>query len=460
MTRSTRREGACGSIGIEAIPIRRPVQAVSNKEVRVRLGSGSIGGRDFVLRVVARAIAAFLAFAAATAPASAADAFGDFLQSLWPEAEAQGVSRATFDAAFKGIKPDYSLPDLIIAGKKRDDSAGQAEFTKSAFEYLNPKYLTPLAADGRKFLKAHERDIINIEKKTGVDRYIMVAIWGRETAYGTHKDSRDAIRVLATQAFTGRRKDEFRLEIIAALKMLEAGVPRAKMKSSWAGAVGLTQFMPTEYFKHLEDGDGDGKVDIFDSVPDALASAARQLANKGWVRGLRWGFEVHMPEGGDCSLEGPPGERSIGEWRKLGFERTGAKPFRPEDDSIRAYLMMPSGAYGPGFLATENFKVIRLYNTSDLYALFVGDLADRIAGGGGFHVPAAQVAQPRTAQVKEIQELLAKLGYPMDKIDGKIGSNTRRQVGIFQKSNGLKIDCWPTEAVLARLRAGGERAVQ
>ena len=150
---------------------------------------------------------------------------------------------------------------------------------------------------GRKFLKEHEKDILNIEKNTGVDRYIMVAIWGRETAYGTHKLPHDAIRVLATQAFTGRRKDEFRLEIIAALKMLQAGVPRAKMRASWAGAVGLTQFMPTEYFKHLEDGDGDGKVDIFDSVPDALGSAARQLANKGWVRGLRWGYEVQHARG-------------------------------------------------------------------------------------------------------------------------------------------------------------------
>ncbi len=405
-------------------------------------------------------VAAMATLVSVASPAGAADAFQEFLQGLWPEAEAQGVSRATFDAAFKGLKPDYSLPDLVIAGRKRDDSAGQAEFTKSAFEYLNPKYLSTLAVQGRKFLKDHEKDIINIEKKTGVDRYIMVAIWGRETAYGTHKLPHDAIQVLATQAFTGRRKDEFRLEIISALKMLQAGVPRSKMRASWAGAVGLTQFMPTEYFKHLEDGDGDGKVDIFDSVPDALASAARQLANKGWVRGLRWGYEVHMPAGGDCSLEGPPGERSIGDWRKLGFERTGGKPFGAGDDNIRAYLMMPSGAYGPGFLATENFKVIRLYNTSDLYALFVGDLADRIAGAGGFHVPAAQVKQPRTAQVKEIQELLQKLGYPMDKIDGKIGSNTRRQVGIYQKTSGLKIDCWPTEAVLSHLRTNTARAVQ
>jgi len=423
------------------------------------IGLSGMRMRSFATRFAAVLCVAVAALAT-TVPPAAADAWSDFVAGLWPEAEAQGVSRATFDAAFRGLTPDYSLPDLIVPGKKRDDSAGQAEFTKSAFEYLNPKYLSSLAVKGRQFLKDHEKDIINIEKKTGVDRYIMVAIWGRETAYGRHKLPHDAIRVLATQAFTGRRKEQFRAEILAALKMLQAGVPRSKMRASWAGAVGQTQFMPTEYFQHLEDGDGDGKADIFDSVPDALASAARQLANKGWVRGLRWGYEVHMPEGGDCSLEGPPGERTIAEWRKLGFERTGKTPFKPAEDSISAYLMMPSGAYGPGFLATENFKVIRLYNTSDLYALFVGDLADRIAGSGGFHVPAAQIAQPRTAQVMEIQERLSKLGFPMDKVDGKIGSNTRRQVGIYQKTNGLKIDCWPTEAVLKHLRSNPASAAK
>jgi membrane-bound lytic murein transglycosylase B len=259
--------------------------------------------------------------------------------------------------------------------------------------------------------------------------------------------------VLATQAYVGRRKEQFRTDLLYALKMLQDGVPRAKMRSSWAGAIGLTQFMPSEYYTHADDGDGDGKVDLFDSVPDALASAARQLANKGWVKGLRWGYEVRLPVDGDCSLEGPPGARSTDAWVKLGFERAGPKRFRPDELPHTAYLMMPSGAYGPAFLATENFQVIRRYNTSDLYALFVGNLADRIAGGGDFHTPSASVAQPRTAQVREIQSRLNELGYPMGVADGKIGSVTRRQVGTYQKKNSLKIDCWPTEAVLSHLRS-------
>jgi lytic murein transglycosylase len=386
-------------------------------------------------------------------PVSAADAFRAWLEELWPEAQALGVSRATFDTAFRGLKPDYKLPDLIIPGRKRDDSAGQAEFTSSAMDYLKPKYLASLAVQGRKFMKQHERAIKRIETATGVDRYVVVAIWGRETAYGTYKLPHDAIRVLATQAYVGRRKDKFRKDLLYALKMLQDGVPRAKMRSSWAGAIGLTQFMPSEYYTHADDGDGDGKVDLFDSVPDALASAARQLANKGWVKGLRWGYEVRLPEHGDCSLEGPPGARSIGDWVKLGFERAGPKRFHPDELPYEAYLMMPSGAYGPAFLATENFQVIRRYNTSDLYALFVGNLADRIAGGGDFHTPSAKIAQPRTAQVKEIQKRLIERGYGLQKVDGKIGSNTRRQVGTYQKKNRLKIDCWPTKTVLSHLRA-------
>lgn len=395
------------------------------------------------------------AFAVAAGPAAAADDFRTFLIGLWPEAKALGVSRETFNSALSGLKPDYKLPDLIIPGRKRDDSAGQAEFTSSAMAYLDPKYLGRLAVQGRKFKKQYSGALDRIEAMTGVDRHILVAIWGRETSYGSFKLPHDAIRVLATQAYVGRRKDKFRKDLLYALKMLQDGVPRKKMRSSWAGAIGLTQFMPSEYYQHADDGDGDGKVDLFESVPDALASAARQLANKGWIKGLHWGYEVRLPERGDCSLEGPPGARSIRDWVALGFERAGPKGFRPDELEHEAYLMMPSGAYGPAFLATENFQVIRRYNTSDLYALFVGNLADRIAGGGDFHTPSASIGQPRTRQVMEIQERLIDLGYGLQKVDGKIGSNTRRQVGTYQKKHGLKIDCWPTAAVLSHLRSTG-----
>ena len=381
--------------------------------------------------------------------AQAEPAFSAFIESLWPEAREQSVPRLVFDQAFAGVTPDLTLPDLVIPGREADPKRGQAEFTQPATAYLNAAALANLAAEGRTLLARHKATLERIEREIGVDRYALLAIWGRETAFGAEKTPHDAIRVLATQAYLGARKDMFRAELIAALRILAAGVPRADLKSSWAGAFGLTQFMPTEYFKNGIDFDGDGRIDLAHSVPDALASAARQLKEKGWVLGQPWGYEVVVPGASSCALEGPPGARKLSEWLALGFKRPGAKLFRPADLDQSAYLMMPAGSYGPAFLALENFQVIRRYNTSDLYALYVGNLADRIAGGGNFETPWATVAQPATKLVSELQTRLKALGYPMDKIDGKIGSNTRRQIGIFETDAGIPVNCWPTADTLA-----------
>jgi lytic murein transglycosylase len=406
-------------------------------------------------RAIILALCAVMALSARTAHAN--EVFRSFVESLWPEAKAAGVSRKVFDAAFAGVEPDYSIPDLDLPGRPKVDNRGQAEFTKTAADYLSKPYLEKLAVQGRAFLVEHKTALERIEAMTGVDRYTLVAIWGRETAYGSHQPPYDAVRVLATLAFAGKRKDQFRGELIAALKMLQSGIPRSDMKSSWAGAIGLTQAMPTEYFKYAADGDGDGKIDIWRSVADALAFTARQLEGKGWVRGERWGFEVLAPPKADCSLEGPPDARSIADWIRMGFKKASGPPFTEHQLRQEAYLMMPAGAYGPAFLAAQNFRVIRLYNTSDLYALFVGNLSDRIRGGGDFVTAWMPFSQPRTQTVHGLQVRLRALGYPMDKIDGKIGSNTRKQIGIYQKSNGLRIDCWPSDAVLAHANSQAAR---
>ncbi|MBY0562223.1 lytic murein transglycosylase [Hyphomicrobium sp.] len=405
--------------------------------------------------------AAFLAiamtFAATAVHAKPTDEFRAFIETLWPDAKSAGVSRQTFDAAFAGVEPDITIPDLDIPGRPKVDNSGQAEFTKTAADYLSKPYLEKLAVQGRKFLDEHKADLERIEKMTGVDRYTLVAIWGRETAYGSYHPPNDAIRMLATLAYTGKRKDKFREELIAALVMLQQGVPRSDMKSSWAGALGLTQAMPTEYLKYAIDGDGDGKVDIWRSVADALAFTARQLEGKGWVRGARWGYEVIAPPKADCSLEGPPDARPIGDWVAMGFKKAKGAPFSKAQLADDAYLMMPAGAYGPAFLAAQNFRVIRLYNTSDLYALFVGNLGDRIRGEGDFAAPWQSFAQPKTQTVHNLQAKLKVLGYPMDKTDGKIGSNTRKQIGLYQKANGLRIDCWPSDGVLAHANSQATR---
>ena len=403
------------------------------------------------------AIAVLALLLASGGRVEAAQDFGAFVQGLWPEAKAQGISRRTFDAAFDGLTPDLTIPDLDLLGRPKVDNRGQAEFSKTAADYLARPYMDKLAVEGRKFLKDHEAALKRIEKMTGVDRYTLVAIWGRETAYGSYKPSKDAIRMLATLAYTGKRKDKFRDELIAALKMLQSGVPRSDMKSSWAGAVGMTQAMPTEYLQFAMDGDGDGKIDIWRSVSDALAFTARQLEGKGWVRGARWGYEVLAPEKADCSLEGPPDARPIADWLRMGFRKATRPKFTDEQARQSAYLMMPGGAYGPAFLAAQNFQVIRLYNTSDLYALFVGHLGDLIRGEGDFVAGWKSFKQPRTQTVHSLQARLQTLGYPMDKLDGKIGSNTRKQIGLYQKSNGLKIDCWPSEAVLKHANSQAQR---
>lgn len=390
----------------------------------------------------------------ASSPTAAQEDFSAFIESLWPDARDRfGISRKTFDEAFAGLEPDLSLPDLELPGAAVS-KVRQSEFTSAPSDYLDAAYLARLARTGRQLAAKYKASLDYIEEKFGVDRYSVLAIFGRETAFGAYKPKHDAIQVLATQAWTGRRKELFREELLYALKLLEKGVPRKKMRASWAGAMGLTQFMPSEFFIHAHHMGGDGYADLFESVPDALASAARQLKNKGWKRGHPWGYEVEIPPTSDCALEGPPGARSIRDWIKLGFRRTGGRAFPREILGEKAYLMSPAGAHGPSFLALENFRVIRRYNTSDLYATFVGNLADRIAGGGDFHTPWKPIGPQRTTLVRSIQQALKERGYEIEVIDGFIGSNTRRQVGLYQRNNGLKVDCWPSEAVLAHLQRG------
>lgn len=386
-------------------------------------------------------------------PAQSVAAFAKFVEGVWPEAQAAGVSRITFDKAFKGVTPDLSIPDLVLPGKKPIEVLGQAEFVKPPQSYLDSKLLARLAIGGKAFMSRHLMWVERIEQELGVDRTIVMGIWGRETAYGGHKLPHYAIRVLATQAWIGRRKDMFRAELIAGLKMLQDGfVTPETMRSSWAGAQGLPQFMPTDYYAHAYDLDKDGRKDIWNSVPDALASAAHQLKGKGWKQGLPWGFEIALPGKLDCAFEGPDDERPLAEWAKLGVTLVGGKPLPQQFSGDAAYMMSPGGTHGPMFLVTGNFKVLRAYNTSDLYAVFVGHLGDRIAGGGDFATPWVGIGQLPTAEIAETQERLKAHGFAISIVDGKIGSNTRRQIGLFQRKAGLPVDCWPGPATLARLR--------
>ena len=388
--------------------------------------------------------------------AQSADGFRRFLEELWPEAQAMGISRATYDAALRGVEPDLALPDLVLPGKA--EVKGQAEFTRTPAQYLAVGYLANLAQQGKGLRTKHADALERIERELGVQPQFVLAIWGRETAFGAHRSSYYVVKALATQAYLGRRKDMFRNELLHALKMLQDGVrTRDTLTGSWAGAMGLTQFMPSEFHTLAYDLDGDGRKDIWGSVPDALASAANQLRAKGWVPGQSWGYEVRLPKGISCTLEGPDSSKPLREWVKLGVVRvSGTFPDAALDQ--QAFVLAPAGANGPTFLALENFLVIKRYNMSDLYALFVGNLGDRIGGGGNFATPWAEVQQLSAKGIEGIQQNLQDMGYAVAKVDGKAGMNTRSLIGTYQKANGMTVDCWPTEALLTHMRAKAAKA--
>ena len=391
-------------------------------------------------------------------PARADQSFRQWLEALWPEAERLGVERTTFDAAFKGITPDRTLPDLVLPGapkKEKKKKKGQAEFIKPPKRYLNDRYMAKLAKEGREKARKWAKTLARVERDYGVNRTVLLSIWGRETAFGNYRLKHNAIRAIATQAYLGRRKNYFRAELLKALQILQEGhVSRAAMRSSWAGAMGLTQFMPSNFYDHAVDFDGDGRKNIWTSVPDSLASTAKSLTDKGWERGKTWGYEVRKPTGGfDCTLEGIPKIRTIAQWTRLGFRRTYGRKFRPDRLGERAYLLLPEGSHGPAFLMLKNFRVIKTYNFADLYALFVGHLADRIGGGGQFETPWATSSQLSQAMIAEIQDGLNRLGYKAGKVDGWMGPATRNAIGAFEKAQRLKPKCYPSKKLLKRVRA-------
>lgn len=396
-----------------------------------------------------------LTVGAAVSPVRAADeGFSRFIASVWPDAQQAGVSRATFDSVTAGLEPDYRLPDLILPGRPATGAPSQAEFVQVPADYLKEGSIARLAAEGQRLMRKHETTLKAIEKRLGVPATIILAIWGRETDYGRYALPYDAVRVLATQAYVGRRKDQYRQEFIEGLLLLQRGaVSRKNFRASWGGAVGLTQFLPSELAKHGVDFDGDGRVDIWSSVPDALASAAQQLVNKGWQPGLRWAYEVQAPAHADCTEGVPEVRKPIGEWLRAGFLPVrGQKLSAAERDQL-ASLLQPEGLYGPSFLTTKNYFVIKEYNFSDLYVLFVGHLADRMTSPLPFATPWSASTQLRSRDVEAMQRHLTRLGLYKDKIDGKAGMLTRAALGAYQKSAGLKVDCWPSDGVLRAMNA-------
>ncbi|MGB8817249.1 MAG: lytic murein transglycosylase [Rhizobiaceae bacterium] len=395
-----------------------------------------------------------IALLAMAMPAKAANLdaqFRDWLENdLWQQAGAQGISRQTFDASLSGVALNLDLPDLVIPGKKPKvpQKQLQAEFSSPA-AYFAEKTISPLVSGGKARAGQHAKTLKAIERKYGVPGSIILAIWGRESGFGAAQGKYPVFNVLATKAFMSTRKDLFQKELLAALKIVEKGYATPDMmKVSWAGAMGQPQFLPSSYLDHAVDFDGDGRRDIWNSVPDTLASIANYLTQFGWQSGRSWGAEVLVPDSISCALEGPDQGRPLSEWTEAGVARANGKAFAKGEAGNEQLLLAPAGRSGPMFMATANFYVIKNYNISDLYALFIGHVADRINGGAaGFAAPWGKVSGLSRGDIAAMQNRLVALGYDVGKADGLPGFKTRRSIGDWQAKNGLPATCFPDVAL-------------
>ncbi len=375
---------------------------------------------------------------------AAAANFHHCLESLWPLAARRGVSRRTFEAHTAGLEPDLRIMDLLDA---------QPEFTKSFWDYLDLLVSEERIAKGREVLATHRATFDAVEKAYGVDRHIVTAIWGIESKFGAAVGERPVVRSTATLACIGRRQAYFRDEFLATLEILERGdVAPDRLKGSWAGAFGPTQFMPTSFKRYAVDFDGDGRRDVVDSIPDVIASTANNLRKDGWVSGQTWGYEVVVPKGFNYLLADRSRQLTLAEWERLGVRRVGNQPFaRPSD---RAYLLVPAGVRGPGFLMLNNFRVIMKYNPAEAYALAIGHLADRMRGGGPVMQPWPREERVLTrAEVYELQQRLVARGFNAGEPNGRFGAKSRAALRDYQAHAGLIPDGFATVAVLERLRA-------
>ncbi len=374
---------------------------------------------------------------------SAAASFRQFIDEFWPQARRAGVSRKTYRRAFSGLEPDW---DVLARQRK------QPEFTTPIWRYIERRVTPERIAKGQALLHRHARLLRAIELKYGVDRHILLAIWGIESNFGAHKGRKSVVRSLATLAFAGRRQKYGRSQLVAALKILQAGdITLTGMTGSWAGAMGHTQFIPSTYLGYAVDFDRDGRRDIWNSVADALASTANYLAKRGWRRGLPWGWEVRLPKGFNYALAGLHHGRRIRDWERLGVRPAAARRFYARQE--KAWILLPTGSRGPAFLVTRNFRAILAYNQSHAYALAVGQLAHRIAGGRPLLArwPVQDRLLTRSERI-ELQRMLAREGLYRGAFEGHIGPKTRAAVRRFQQAAGLPADGYVNARLLERLR--------
>jgi lytic murein transglycosylase len=379
----------------------------------------------------------------AFAPAHAEQDFAGCVEGMRSEAAAKGISGAVFDAQMHGLSPDMSVLDL---------QQQQPEFKTPIWDYLAALVDDQRIGDGRAMLTRWRTTLDAVEARFGVDRHVVVAVWGVESDFGKSVGKHPLVQSLATLACYGQRAAYFRGELMATLKIIQAGdVNPDHLYGSWAGAFGHTQFMPSTFLRLAVDMEGNGKRDVVDSIPDALGSTANYLRKAGWVTGAGWGFEVVVPEG----FRGASGrkiKRPFSAWAAAGIKRADG---RPMPSAGEAGLVMPAGREGPGFLVTRNFDAVFSYNAAESYALAISLLSDRLRGGGPLigTWPTEDRGLSR-AERKEVQTLLTRRGYDVGTPDGAVGAKTHDAIKNYEAKLGLPQTGRPGGSVLDALRSG------
>ncbi|CAM5776458.1 transglycosylase [Labrys miyagiensis] len=398
-----------------------------------------------MIKAMKKSLLPALALLALSALPASAASFQSCLAAIGARAQAAGVSPSVFSRQTSGLQPDMTVIDAMNK---------QPEFKTPIWDYMASLVDAQRVADGKQMLSRYGSVLAGVQRRYGVDPATVVAVWGVESNYGESQGTRPLVQSLATLAcYAGRRQGYFEGELIATLKIIQRGdVNPNHLVGSWAGAFGNTQFMPSTFLRLAVDGDGDGRRDVVDSVPDALASTANYLAKAGWVPGTRWGYEVRLPASFKPGLAGRTKKRALSAWAAMGVTRVDGSPLAGEG---RAAILLPAGPRGPAFVTFRNFDAIYSYNAAESYALAIAHLSDRIKGGSPFVTPwPTNDPGLSRAQRKELQALLIRSGYDVGTPDGSIGDKTITAIKDVQRRLGLPVTGHPGVQVLTALRRG------
>ena len=368
--------------------------------------------------------------------------FADWLAELRAEARELGISEATLQ----------ELDDLQPLERVMELDNSQPEFVQTFTRYLGLRVTPNQVTRGQSLLQQHGVLLEQVRQRYGVQPHYLVAFWAVESNYGRSTGGFSVLEALATLAFDPRRADFFRRQLLTALQIIDDGhIQAERMSGSWAGAMGQLQFMPNIFYQYGVDGDQDGRIDIWNSLPDIFHSAANFLSQSGWRGDERWGREVLLPDDFDFSLTGTATRKPLQEWRNLGVTQLDGAPI-PVAAGMEASVILPAGAQGPAFLGYANFRTTMTYNPSTFYALTVGHLADRYAGSGPIQRMPENETAMSVADVRELQELLNRNGFDSGEPDGRVGRQTRAAIRAYQQSADLPMDGYASVALLQALR--------